>query len=118
MNKINPVYRIKEVHKKFLSLIPHYDLNDLMKWGVILEQFPIVKKGKVNTILKTNSSKVMMGIGVNHLKSVASIVNIPGTYINEVSKYQNSGTYKNELRRFTLLLLNATYHAVLQTGEN
>jgi len=119
--------RVEQANEKLLQNISHTAVQEFIYWAGILEHFPVTKKGRVNLILKTNDKSVFMGIAVEHLKSVASIVGIPNTYIQEICKNQkwyrehkNWGkevTTVSELKRDTYLLLKSVYHKVLQTGE-
>ena len=114
-------------NEKLLMNISYGATSSLTYWAAILDAFPITKKGKINLILRTNDKSIIMGIAVDHLKSVASIVGIPGTYIDIINqnqrwyrKHKDWGkdvTTVREIKNYTYLLLKATYHKVLQTGE-
>ena len=117
----------KAANKKLLENISYGAITSLVYWNTILEHFPICKKGKVNLILETSNKSIIMGIAVDHLKSVASIVGIPNVYIDIINqnqrwmrKHKDWGkhtTVTTNLKRDTYLLLKAVYHKVLQTGE-
>lgn len=134
--------KINRANGKVMKLIPHSTLQEAFYWVTILDSFPITKRGKVNLILRTDNESIIMGIATDHLKSVASIIGIPNTYIDIIISKQNtlrfiykhqqakiqailqakiSDNYykkiKGDLKEFTFLLLKATALKVLQTGE-
>ena len=113
--------RQDRANNKLLTLISYTDVENYWYWKAILLSFPITKRGRLAYILRNPSRKESMGIAVDHLKSVASIIGIPNTYIKDLCERQQN--YRKDkcgimpLIRTTNLLLKATYHAILQTGE-
>ena len=97
----------------------------LAKKDALLQNYAVKSERvhTVNQLLKAHQPSVFMGIAVEHLKSVASIVGIPNTYIEEICRNQQYyRSFKDkgvlsELKKDTYLLLKAVYHKVLQTGE-
>ena len=116
--------KIKKANSKLLKYISYGHTAVFLYWTALIEHFPITKRAKVKLILNTHDRKIIMGIAVDHLKSIASIVDIPNTYIDIINQNQRAirkdHTPKQkmwDLRRDTYLLLKTTYHKILQTGE-
>lgn len=129
---MNYELRKEKANKKLLKNISYGATTSLFYWSAILEHFPVTKKGKINLILRTDDKSILMGIAVAHLKSIAAIVQIPNTFIDIINQYRREANrhlltwgkdsipakkLSNKVIHHTYLLLKATYHKVLQTGE-